>query len=151
VTEKQERRPDVPFEGILYAEVSGWITVVGMAIAVAGLIIGFVYGGGTIDEVHFMKDLIGGLSERSVWTRDSVFSGMPERYWFFKERMDGDELSMIGLIVAAYGGVIGTWGMFASMFRKKEILLYKRGLYTVLIGLIAIVMSLAAAGLIALR
>jgi hypothetical protein len=151
VTNESEKRPEVPFEGILYAEVSGWITIVGMIVAVVGLSIGFVYGGGVIDEMHFMKDLIAGLGERSVWTRDSVFSGMPEHYWFFKERMDGDELSMIGLIVAAYGGVVGIWGMLISMFRKKEVLLYKRGLYTILVGVIALIMSLAATGLIALR
>lgn len=151
MTKGSERRPEVPFEGILYAEVSGWITVLGMIIAVVGLTVVLLHGGGTINEMQFMKDLIVGLNERSVWTRDSVFSGMPERYWFFKERMDGDELSMIGLIVAAYGGVVGIWGMLVSMFRKKEILLYKRGLYTILVGLIAVVMSLAAAGLIALR
>lgn len=149
--QESEKQHKAPFEGILYAEVSAWITIAGVIIAVAGLIIGFLYGGGIINEVGFMKDLFGGLSERSLWNRDSAFSNMPERYWFLKEHMCGDELSMIGLVIACYGGVVGIWGMFASMFRKKEVLFYKKGLYTILAAIIATIMTLAATGVIGLR
>jgi len=149
---KQEsRKPSVPFEGILYAEVSAWITLAGMVIAVVGLIIGFLYGGGVINEPGMMRDLFLGRGEESIWRRDSVFASMPEQYWFFRHRMDGDELSMIGLVIACYGGVIGVWGMLLSMFRKKEILLYKKGLYTILAAILAAVMTLAAGGLVSPR
>ncbi len=148
---KKTLQPDVPFEGIVYGEISAWITIAGMAIAVAGLVVGFVAGGGVITEPAFLKDFFAGMGERAIWARDSVFSRMPQHYWFLRQRIDGDEISMIGLVIACYGGVIGVWGMFVSMFRKKEVLLYKRGLFTILALIIAIILTLAATGVIALR
>jgi hypothetical protein len=76
---------------------------------------------------------------------------MPEHYWFFMQGMDGDELSMIGIIVAVYGGIVGVWGMFASMFRKMEVLFYKKGLYALFALILGAIMTLAATGVISLR
>lgn len=148
---KDDDKLQVPFEGVLYGETSAWITFAGMIIAIVGLIIAFVNGGGVINEIGLLKDLFGGATEASIWTRDSVFSDMPEHYWFLKQRLDGDEISMIGLVVACYGGVVGLWVMFASMFRKKEVLLYKKGFYTILTSIVGIIITLAAVGIIAIR
>jgi len=141
-----QKRPPAPIEGIIYGEVSAWITIVGMVIAFVGLIIGFIHGGGIIDEIGLMKDLFSGTGESAIWARDSVFSSMPQHYWFLKQRISGDEVSMIGLVVACYGGVIGVWGMFLSMFRNKKVLLYKKGLFTLLALIIATIITLAASG-----
>jgi uncharacterized membrane protein len=147
-------RPDRPkpaVEGIIYAELSAWITIAGMIIALVGLIIGFVFGGKVINEIDLMRDLFGGKGESAIWVRDSVFSSMPQHFWYLKQRLDGDELSMIGLVIACYGGVVGVWGMFASMFRKKEVLFYKKGLYTILAAIIGTIITLAASGVISVR
>jgi hypothetical protein len=144
------QRPRVPVEGIVYGEIAAWITVVGMAVAVVGLVAGFIHGGGILDETGVLSDLFGGRGEGAIWLRDSVFSHMPEHYWFLKERLSGDELAMIGLVLACYGGVVGTWGMFLSMFRKKEVLLHTGGLYAVLAGIVALILTLAASGIISL-
>ena len=76
---------------------------------------------------------------------------MPEEYWFFRERIDGDELSMFGLVVACYGGVAGVWAMVVSMLRKPEFPARQRGLYPVLASLLAVMLTLAGAGIIALH
>ena len=153
VTKEPEKseRPKPPIEGVLYAEISAWITIIGMLVALVGLVVSFIWGGGIMNEEGVLKDLFGGGGENVIWSKDSVFSHLPDQYWFFKHRMDGDELSMIGLVIACYGGVVGVWGMFLSMFRKKEVMLLKRGLYTLLAFGLAILMTLAATGVVALR
>ena len=148
---KETKQTEVPFEGIVYGEISGWITIVGMIIAILGLIASLLYGGRIINETGLMKDLFVGKGEGFLWARDSAFNGMPAHYWFFRQRMDGDELSMIGIIVAIYGGIAGVWGMFASMFRKMEVLFYKKGLYVFCALILGAIMTLAATGVIALR
>lgn len=148
---RETKKTEAPFEGIVYAEISGWITIAGMIIAILGLIISFFYGGRIINETGLMRDLFVGKAEGFLWAKDSAFNGMPEEYWFFRQRLDGDELSMIGIIVAVYGGIVGVWGMFASMFRKMEVLCYKKGLYVLFALVLAAIMTLAATGVIALR
>jgi hypothetical protein len=148
---KEPERPKPPIEGVLYAEISAWITVAGMLVAMVGLIAAFLFGGGILDEIGVMKDLFGGRGESVIWAKDSVFASMPEQYWFFKHRLDADEFSMIGLIFACYGGVVGVWAMFFSTFRAKKVLFYKRGLYTFLALLLAVIMTLAATGMITLK
>jgi hypothetical protein len=144
------QRPPVPLEGIVYGEIAAWITVIGMAVAALGLVAGFIHGGGILNETGVLSDLFGGRGEGAIWLRDSVFSSMPEHYWFLKERLNGDELAMIGLVLACYGGVVGTWGMFLSMFRKKEVLFHTGGLYAVLAGIVGLILTLAASGIISL-
>jgi hypothetical protein len=144
------RKPPVPLEGVVYGEVAAWLTVVGMAVAVVGLLIGFVWGGGVLEERGLLGDLFRGRGEGSIWANDSVFAHMPEHYWFLKERFSCDELSMLGLVIACYGGVAGTWGMFLSMFRKTKAQVSGRGLYRLLAGVIGIVLTLAAIGILSL-
>ena len=143
-------RPPVPLEGVVYGEVAAWITVVGMAIAVVGLLISFVWGGGVLEERGLLADLFRGRGEGSIWANDSIFAHMPEHYWFFKQRLSGDEISMVGLVLACYGGVAGTWGMFLSMFRRTKAQVSGRGLYRLLAVVIGIVLTLAAVGIISL-
>jgi len=137
-----------PVEGLVYGEISAWITIAGMVIAFVGLIVGLVHGGGIIQETGLMKDLFSGTRESAIWARDSIFAGMPDHYWFLKQRIGGDEIAMIGLVVACYGGVLGIWGMVLSMFRSREVLLYKKGFYTLLAVVVASIITLAATGLI---
>lgn len=141
---KEKERPEVPVEGILYAEIAAWITIIGMIAAAVGLIVGFFYGGGIINDPGLLKDLFVGRGEGYLWTRDSAFADMPQQYWFFRHRMDGDEMSMLGMVIACYGGIAGTWAMFLSMFRRKEVLLYKKGLYTILTLIMGVILTLAA-------
>jgi len=148
---KEHKRPSAPLEGIVYGEISAWITIIGMIIALVGLIIGFIYGGGIFKVASMMRDLFGGSQEAEIWAKDSVFSSMPEHYWFLKQRINGDELSMVGLVIACYGGVVGIWAMFISMFRKKEVLLNKKGLFTLLSFIISSIITLAATGVISIR
>ena len=143
-------RPPVPPEGVVYGEVAAWITVVGMAIAVVGLLVGFIWGGGVLEERSLLGDLFRGRGEGSIWTNDSVFAHMPEHYWFLKQRLSGDEISMLGLVIACYGGVVGTWGLFLSMLRRTKTQVSGRGLYRFLAVVIGIVLTLAAVGVISL-
>jgi hypothetical protein len=134
----------------VYGEVAAWMTVVGMAVAVIGLLIGFVWGGGVLEEGGVLGDLFRGRGEGSIWANDSVFAHMPEHYWFLKQRLSGDEISILGLVIACYGGVVGTWGMFLSMFRRTKAQVSGGRLYRLLAGVIGVVLTLAAIGIISL-
>ena len=146
-----QQRPTVPLEGIIYGQISAWITISGLVVSIIGLLISFVYGGDILNENNLLRDLFSGKSESIIWARDSIFSKMPQHYWFFKQRLNGDEISMIGLLIACYGGVVGVWSLLASMFRSKKVLLYKKGFYTILAVIVTSIITLSAFGILAIR
>ncbi len=145
-----EKRPKPPLEGVVYGEVAAWTTIIGMIIAVIGIVIGMTSGNDLVNYPSMINDLLSGKSEAYIWSHDSVLNH-PSGYWFFAKMNYGTGIAMAGIAIAIFGGLIGIWGMIASMFRNREALLYKKGLYTLLALIIAVIISLAATGIISLR
>lgn len=144
--------PKPPIEGIIYGETAAIITIIGIGIAIAGIFIGVSSGNDIIDFDKLVNDLLSGKSEYYIWNHDSKIGDLQhQKYWFFNMLNCGTGIAMTGIAIAIFGGIIGVLGMFASMFRSKEILLYKGGLYTVLAFVIVLIMVLAATGVISLR
>jgi hypothetical protein len=143
-------KPKPPVEGIIYGEVAAWVTVVGVIIALVGLIIGITSGNDIVDYSKLVNDLLSGKSEYRIWEDDSKLVN-PNGYWFFSQLSSGTGIAMTGIAIAIFGGLVGIWGMVISTFRSREILLYKNGLYTLLGFAIALIISLAATGILSLR
>jgi len=145
-----KERPKPPLEGIVYGVVAAWTTIIGMIIAIIGIIIGIISENDLVDYSSLLSDLLSGKSEAYLWTNDSVL-GNPSGYWFFDKISYGTGLAMTGIAIAIFGGLVGIWGSFFSMFRSRETLLYKKGLYTLLALIVAVIISLAATGIISLK
>ncbi len=145
----QERNPFI--DGKLYGDTAAWITVIGMSIALLGIVFSAFLGGGVFYSKRLMANLLSGKEVHIIWESSSVFGKSPPKYWFFKEHLCPDVISMIGIAIACYGSIFGLLAMLISMFKRKEVLFYKKGLYTVLTMLITGIVVLAALGVIALK
>ena len=65
-----EMRVKSPLEGRIYGEVSGWLTIIGILVAIAGVIICIsVYS--IFDYQSTVKDLLSVLNEDKVWEKDT--------------------------------------------------------------------------------
>ncbi|WP_202320283.1 DUF1634 domain-containing protein [Archaeoglobus neptunius] len=143
--------PNPPVEGRVYGEIAALITIVGIVIALIGVAINLTKGGELLDTSKLIQGLLEGRSPHEIWKTDSVFKAEPHGYWFFGYLSTGEGLSMAGLAIACWGGVIGAWSIFLAMFRSKEVLLYKKGLYPVLAFVISVILTLAALGILSIR
>jgi len=138
-----EMRVKSPLEGRIYGEVSGWLTIIGILVAIAGVIIG-ISGNSIFDYQSTVKDLLSGLNEEKVWEKNTYMHTELHGYWFLTILHTGDGIAMFGIATVVYGGIVGMICLFASMFRSREILFYKKGLYTILAITILSVMLLLA-------
>lgn len=132
-----------PLEGRIYGEVSGWLTVIGIFIAIVGVIIG-IAGNSIFDYQSTVNDLLSGLNEEKIWEKDTYMHTVLHGYWFLSILHTGDGIAMFGITTVVYGGIVGMICLLASMFRSREVLFYKKGLYTILATVILSVMLLLA-------
>jgi|GEM_PF-391567 ABC-type Na+ efflux pump permease subunit len=139
-----DAKPKPPIEGRIYGEISGWITILGIVIALIGTFVSLASGNSIFDYNSTVRDLFSGCREYTIWVKDTVFHTEPYGYWFISKIGYGDGLAMLGIAVAIYGGIVGMVCLFAAMFRSKEVLFYKKGLYTLLALLILSVMLFCA-------
>ncbi len=150
--EKIVEKPKPPIEGIIYGETAAIITIIGICIAIAGIVVGVTSGNDIVDFQKLVNDLLSGKSEYYIWNHDSKLGDLQHtKYWFFNMLNYGTGIAMTGIAIAIFGGIVGALGIFISMFRSKEVLLYKKGLYTILSLVIVLILILAAAGVISLR
>lgn len=131
-----------PFEGIIYGEIAGWITILGIMIGVAGVVVGLT-GNSIFDYSMAVKDILRGCSEDVLWTKDSLIHSEPYGYWFLSG-ISGDNIAMTGIAVIVYGGIVGIACMVISMLLNREVLFYKRGMYLLLALIILSIMIFCA-------
>jgi ABC-type Na+ efflux pump permease subunit len=133
-----------PLEGKIYGEVSGWLTVLGIIIALIGTFMSLFSSNSIFDYKLTVRDLFQGCDEYTIWTEDTIFHAEPYGYWFISKIDNGDGLAMLGIAVAIYGGIIGMLSLLLVMFRSKDVLFYKKGLYTLLALFISVIMLYCA-------
>ena len=136
-------RVNPPLEGRIYGEISGWMTVAGIVIGIAGVLIGLL-GNSIFDYPSTVQDLLAGYCEEELWIKDTTFHSEPYGYWYLAVLNTGDGIAMFGIATAIYGGIAGMIGLLISMFRSREVLLYKRGVYFLLASLILGIMIFCA-------
>ncbi len=133
-----------PFEGKVYGEISGWITILGIVVALIGNFISLTTGNSIFNYDSTVRDLFQGCGESTIWVKDTVFHAEPYGYWFLSKLSYGDGVAMLGIAMVIYGGIIGVLSLLIVMFRSKEVLFYKRGLYTIIAFLISLIMLYCA-------
>ncbi|MFW6127825.1 MAG: DUF1634 domain-containing protein [Halobacteriota archaeon] len=152
---KEEERPKPPMAGVIYGEIAYWIILVGTVIAIIGLAIYLVAPSEevAVEKGCFLENLWAGCESEggravgcdadTIWERCSSMD-RPHGHWYIGYLGYGDGLAMAGIAIGCMAAVVGMWGASIGMIRRKEIV------YIILSLLVAIILTLSAAGLLSL-
>lgn len=138
-----EERPKPPIAGIIYGEIAYWVVIAGMVIAIAGTAI-YMTGTGFVDKDCILEELWAGAPADEVWEKCAGVE-TPHGHWYLTKLGMGDGIAMAGIALGCLAAVIGMWGAFFGMLRDKG------GIYIAFALVVAIILTLSAAGLIALK
>ncbi|MFO7967041.1 MAG: DUF1634 domain-containing protein [Archaeoglobaceae archaeon] len=153
---KEEDRPKPPIPGIIYGEAAYWIIIVGTVIAVVGLALYLVAPSDDVivEKGCFLENLWAGCESETgtavgcdastIWERCSG-RDMPHGHWYVDYLGNGDGLAMAGIAIGCLAAVVGMWGAFIGMIRRKEVV------YIILSLVIAIILTASAAGLLSIH
>ncbi|ADB58849.1 hypothetical protein [Archaeoglobus profundus] len=137
--------PKPPTAGIVYGEIVYWITIVGMIVGIAGLAI-YLSSGGVMNS-DMISDLLKGETPKKLWEEHSILGEMPESHWYLSYLSYGDAIAMLGIVICSLSAVIATWATALTIFIKRELDL----LFGIFAVIVAIIMTLAALGIIAIH
>ena len=148
--EHNEQKIEPPVSGIIYGECAFWFTLAGVIIALVG--VGWYLTGGknTIDPDLFLARLWAGDTPQEIWEKSgtTILYG----HWYLKHLNRSDALALLGISIVCLGAVAGMWGAFIGMLiSKKE---KERGMYTLYVTLVvimAVLLTLSAAGIISIH
>jgi hypothetical protein len=140
----KEEAPEVPVTGIIYGEIAYWVALLGILIAIVGIIIYMVYNG-YVNLTCSLNELWRGASVDAIWSGCAGVIKTPEGHWYLSKLSYGDGIAMLGIAVSCSAAVLGMWGGLFGMVRSKG------GMYIVFALIIAIILTLAAAGLIVIK
>jgi hypothetical protein len=129
--------------GIIYGETVFWVMLIGMAIALVGLII-YLMTGGYFNSVSLLSYLWQGSDSLTIWKQvGNVSQPLP---WYSCLGMlgKGDMLAVLGLVCTGVAAVFGVWGAFFGMLRSRN------RIYTIFAFTIGVILTLAATGILRL-
>jgi len=142
----EESRPKPLLSGILYGECAFWLAISGMIVGMIGMGI-YLFGESQFFEADvLLEELLAGKDVRMLWERVAD-SEVLQGHWYVSHVSYGDGLAMLGIAICCCAGVVGIWAAVLGMLIGKE-----RPRLFVLFGLIvAVILTLSAAGVFALR
>lgn len=130
--------------GVIYGEIVYWFILAAIAVALAGLVI-YLRFGGYLDSRALLNQLWQGSDSLSIWQEVGSVSQPVPWYSCFGMLSQGDMLAVLGLVVAGVAAVIGMWGAFIGTLRSRS------GIYAVFSLIIAVALTLSAAGILKLQ
>lgn len=140
----REKAPKPPFAGIVYGEITYWILLAGMAIAIVGMII-YLSSDGYVNQDCLLDKLWNGEDAQTIWKDCAGVQKVPEGHWYLGKLSKADGLAMSGIALGCMAAVVGMWGAAAAMFRGKD------KLYLLFALAIALVLTLSAIGIITIK
>jgi hypothetical protein len=138
---EKDKIPAPPREGIVYGEIAHWLLLIGVIIAIVGLVI-YIASPGYINKAALLSYLWQGSDCQTIWQEVGGVSQPPAWYSCLSMLGKGDMLATLGIAVACLAAVFGMWGVSFRMLRSKG------KLYLVFALIIAVVLTLSALGLI---
>jgi hypothetical protein len=135
--------PAPPHEGIVYGEITHWLLLVGVLIAIIGLVI-YIASPGYIDKTYLLNHLWAGDDSHTILSGATGSAEPPHWYSCFGLLPRGDMLATLGIAVTCLAAVIGMWGTAFQMIRNKG------RLYLIFALIIAAVLTLSALGIVKL-
>lgn len=138
----EDEHPKSPITGVIYGQICYWIVLVGILVAIVGMIMYF-----TSDGYFNQEILLDGLWDGKVV--DDIWAGaagvdIPHGHWYMSLSLlsHGDVVAMLGIAICCFAAVIGMWGALVGAVRSGE------RLYAVLALIIAVILTLSAVGIV---
>jgi hypothetical protein len=141
---EKDKAPKPPTAGIIYGNIAYRLAIIGMIIAMVGIII-YLASGGYLNESALLKDLWRGDTVRSLWVECAGATRIPHGYWFLGRLAQGDCLAMLGIAVACIAGVVGVWGAVFGLLRSKG------GIFIIFALVVAVILTLSALGILSVQ
>jgi len=140
----KKKRPKPPFVGVIYGEITYWITLVGLIIGIVGIAISLT-GSCVMDASKMITLLWEGKTIEEIW-KEAANQEVPHGHWYLEKLSYGDAIAMLGIAIMSIAAVIGMWASaLISLIRDKDII------YGVFAMIVAIILLLCVAGIIALK
>jgi hypothetical protein len=155
-----ESAPKPPLAGVIYGRICYWVVMLGILIAVAGMIMYFV-SDGYVDKDCLLDSLWDGEEVEAIWANCAAedasgdhqvvsessdhSEAVPEGHWYLKVLDKGDGLAMLGIAITAFAAVIGMWGAVWGTWRSGE------RLFLLFALIVAVVLTLSAIGVVSLE
>lgn len=136
--------PKPPEAGVIYGRICYWIVLIGIVVAVIGMIMYFT-SGGYIDRVGSWEAIWAGEEKDIIWETWTNDHEVAEGHWYFEKLGEGDGLAMLGIAICSVAAVFGMWGAFIGMVRSKE------KVYSVFALIVAVILTCGALGVISIH
>ena len=140
---EMDRAPKPPVAAIIYGEITYWLAIIGVVIAMAGIVI-YLALGGYLDKASITRDLWRGEIVGTIWKDSAGVAEVPRGYWYLGNLGKGDCLAMLGIAVACIAAAVGMWGAAFGLMRSKG------GIYIIFALIIAAILTLSASGIISI-
>ena len=142
---------EVPLSGKFYGEIAFWFAITGSLIGIIGIVL-YLSGFSSVSDPQLVLDtMLNGASKDQVWKTAAGNNAMSS-HWYLMHLKKSDALALLGISIACLGAVAGMWGAFIGMLiSKKE---KERGMYTLYVTLVlimAVLLTLSAAGIISIH
>ena len=136
-----QEAPKPPLAGVIYGRICYWIVMLGILVAVVGMIIYFA-SDGYMDKAQFLDLLWDGEEAAVIWETASIDGEVPEGHWFLSALSHGDVIAMLGIAICCLAAVVGMWGALVGTVRSGE------RMYALFALIVACILTASAMGLL---
>ena len=140
---EKDKAPKPPIAGIIYGEITYWVLLLGVIIAIVGIAI-YMATDGFVNKEALLDNLWQGADVDAIWEKSSSVNEAPQRHWYLRF-LSGDAIAMVGIAVASLAAVFGMWGALVGQVRSKA------GIYIIFTLIVAVILTLSALGVISLE
>ena len=144
VQSKMDRVSKPSVAAIIHGEMTYWLAIIGVVIAMIGIVIYLTFGG-YLDKASIVGDLWRGDTVQAIWKECAGIAGVPRGYWYLERLDKGDGLAMLGIVFVCVAAVVGMWGAVFGLLRSKG------GIYIIFALIIAVILTLSASGIITIQ
>jgi hypothetical protein len=144
VISEKESAPKPPIAGIIYGRTCYWIVMIGIIVAMTGMIMYFT-SDGYFNEACLLDNLWEGKDVETIWEECAGVTSMPQGHWYLGLLSYGDVIAMLGIAIISLAAVVGMWGAFIGTVRSGE------RMFAVFALIIAVILTLSAIGVLKLE
>jgi hypothetical protein len=136
--------PKPPAAGVIYGEICYWLVMVGIVIAIVGMIMYFV-SDGNMDKQCLLDGLWDGHEVETIWETCTEEGHVPEGHWYLSALSKGDVVAMLGIAITGFAAVVGMWGALVGTVRSGE------RLYSLFAVIVAVILTASAVGVVSIH
>lgn len=142
----QQEKPKPLLSGIIYGEFAFWVTIIGMIVAIIGMVLYFFGGDQFFDNQILLNKLLTGENAATIW-KGVVGREIIHGHWYLDNLSFSDAICMLGIGICGLAGIVGVFGSMAGMIVKRE----RPYVFLVFALVIAAILILSATGLISIH